>query len=218
MPIKIKVLPGSEDRPRALGALWDEKEQTWFIPDIKRPEAFKEWLETGTSGFIIKTPFYIAMNTTRCCRCDTPTPVLSLASEHYLVPDHTAGADKTWSEVKEFTFFPFLRYVDDDFKALLRVVFPYFKSFEGQGRKEAYWANHCIHCGAVQEDDRLHTVPGVAFFPLTEAACRSISLVLIAPRFDLKIDASSAKSVVDIALYAKHCGLNKVHQLNGEGI
>ena len=52
---------------------------------------------------------------------------------------------------------------------------PNFKKGIGPVHGAPYFANHCPHCGALQEDSLLHDVPGDLFFPNPQSppsACR----------------------------------------------
>ena len=46
---------------------------------------------------------------------------------------------------------------------------PSFHRAAGADAGDGYFANHCPHCGAMQDDDLLHAEPGDVFFCIPEA-------------------------------------------------
>jgi len=50
---------------------------------------------------------------------------------------------------------------------------PFFKRIGGPDA--GTFANHCAHCGAVQEEYRLHSEPGDVFFSVMEAEPGSVT-------------------------------------------
>lgn len=58
-----------------------------------------------------------------------------------------------------------------------------FRLAESPATGDAYWMNHCEHCGAAQEDHDLHCEPGGAFMPTSAQAAAGIQLLQILEPF-----------------------------------
>jgi hypothetical protein len=68
----------------------------------------------------------------------------------------------------------------------------YFRKGIAVGSEEGYFANHCPHCGALQEDYLLHDEPGDVFFGLSRAEPGSIEFTPLVGRIQLSGDYSFA--------------------------
>jgi hypothetical protein len=62
----------------------------------------------------------------------------------------------------------------------------------GVDTEDGYFANHCPHCGALQEDYLLHAEPGDVFFGLSRAESWSIEFTPLVGRIQLSGDSSFA--------------------------
>ena len=66
----------------------------------------------------------------------------------------------------------------------------FFRKDIGAGSEEGYFANHCPHCGAIQEDYLLHAEPGDVFFGISRAEPGSIEFTPLVGRIQLSGDYS----------------------------
>jgi hypothetical protein len=67
----------------------------------------------------------------------------------------------------------------------------FFRKEIGAGSEEGCFANHCPHCGAMQEDYLLHAEPGDVFFGISRAEePGSIEFTPLAGRIQLSGDYS----------------------------
>ncbi len=99
----------------------------------------------------------------------------------------------TWSIATEPAVLFYIEYLPDSVQHCLIALSPVYRIGGGDGgggdaAPAPYWANHCGHCGALQDDHELFCEPGGAFLPLTAAAVASIHLLSI----DEPIEAAAA--------------------------
>jgi hypothetical protein len=66
----------------------------------------------------------------------------------------------------------------------------FFRNGIGAGSEEGCFANHCPHCGAMQEDYLLHAESGDVFFGISRAEPGSIEFTPLAGRIQLSGDCS----------------------------
>jgi hypothetical protein len=66
----------------------------------------------------------------------------------------------------------------------------FFRRETGAGSEEGCFANHCPHCGAMQEDYLLHAAPGDVFFCIPEAEPGAIELTALIGRIRVSGDCS----------------------------
>jgi hypothetical protein len=65
-----------------------------------------------------------------------------------------------------------------------------FRKNTGAGSEEGYFANHCRHCGALQEDYLLHSEPGDVFFGVSRAEPGSMEFTPLVGRIQVSGDCS----------------------------
>lgn len=66
----------------------------------------------------------------------------------------------------------------------------FFRKSIGVGSEEGYFANHCPHCGALQEDYLLHAEPGDVFFGVSRTEPGSIEFRPLVGRIQVSGDCS----------------------------
>ena len=66
----------------------------------------------------------------------------------------------------------------------------HFRKVNAADGQESYFANHCPHCGAVQDDLYLHTEPDEPFFDIPHAAEGVVRLTPLMGRVQLSGDES----------------------------
>ena len=121
---------------------------------------------------IVSDEAYVAAALTTCRRCSEMMEVICIHCQR--------GTDtESDDSITRFTVSN-IRAMDDALAGQLE-VWPYFKPIE-LGRAAGDYANHCPHCGAPQEDYRLHDEPGDVFFGLSGAAQRDIEFIPLAGR------------------------------------
>src|SRR3984893_16991800 len=66
----------------------------------------------------------------------------------------------------------------------------FFKKGVGADPGEDYFANHCPHCDAMQEDYLLHAEPGDVFFGIAHTELRTVEFTPLVGRVQLSGDYS----------------------------
>ncbi|PZP49410.1 MAG: hypothetical protein DI598_07925 [Pseudopedobacter saltans] len=212
MPLKINVPYSEKDMAKSKGAFWDAEQKTWFVPDHKDINDFIQWIDTNAS-IIIKSPFFIAINSRHCYKCAKPTTVIALASDnfYYLDDDNEENDNEKWIQEDYFSFFSMPLYLNEEVRNVLNRLFPQYKLGYSKTVDGTYWANHCVHCGLLQGDFYLHSEPGEAFCPVSMEDYRQITLISIHTKFDIEINAGSswASNADEILEYANSITLEE---------
>jgi hypothetical protein len=148
------------------------------------PESFSQWLgdEEGEAEFgIISDDAYVAAAQTVCSRCHEQIEVICIYCE--------SGTDSEVGEpMTQFTLSNI--WAMDTALAMQLKGWPCFRKGIGSGSEDGYFANHCPHCGALQEDYLLHAEPGDVFFGLSRAESGSIEFTPLVGRIQLSGDCS----------------------------
>ena len=179
--IYLYVPPEEYVEVQAAGAAWDAVGKRWYIPEGAAAD-FARWLggdadeaEFGVSSeqaFVVSAP-------TACLRCQAEIDVICLYCER--------GVDEEMGEVIErVTVFNVW-----DMEEGLRAQLGHWDFFRRSGGVEAdagTFANHCVHCGAVQDEQRLHSEPGDVFFSVTEAEPGSLTFTPLVGRVRMSGD------------------------------
>ena len=98
---------------------------------------------------------FVASARCRCVKCGKNREVVCLYCK--------SGVDiETGDPIADFTVSNI--WAMDGVLAKLMQRWPYFRKGVGEDSGEENFANHCPHCGAMQEDYLLHSEPGDVFF------------------------------------------------------
>lgn len=155
----LRVPFHEKDHASALGARWDPKQRTWFVPAGVDPAAFSRWLP----GMPAREPEFIE----RDPDLKLTHPGLAHASWHCY------SCAKPISVVEVFGFDPDgvalhigeVEGMDEALKAQL-VCHPTFKPGYSASHGGWYYANHCGSCGRLQGSHYLSSEPDGPFFAL----------------------------------------------------
>ena len=125
---------------------------------------------------IVSQQAYVASAHVKCgdCRCDIQ--VICIYCE--------SGTD-LGEPLTQFTVADIWAVDDALAEQLLR--WPFFNRGSSSSHGDHY-ANHCVHCGAEQEDFFLHAEPGEPFFSITSDGRGGIELTPLAGRIELSGD------------------------------
>ena len=85
----------------------------------------------------------------------------------------------TWQRADAIAFLFYVQQISDDAQRRLLALSRHFRLAHSEATQNAYWANHCEHCGTLMDDHELHCEPDGAFTPSTEAAAAQVELVRI---------------------------------------
>jgi hypothetical protein len=129
----------------------------------------------------VRSPgYYIALTHALCRNCRGSTLVLALAAtrDHETLDAETPEGTEPWQHAGIVAF---LFHVTGLSNEVQRRLLPFSPEFRPQRRvagSNAYWVNHCQHCGGVLDDHELHCEPGV-FMPGSEEEAAEIELLKI---------------------------------------
>jgi hypothetical protein len=165
----LYVPPEESAAVRSAGAHWDEHLKCWYLDPGADLNRFARWLGTdaGTAELtIISDEACVAATTVECCQCRRPVEVICI---------HCKSGTACGEPLTQFTVVDILA-VDD---ALGRQLAPWpgFRQIAASDPYAPRYANHCLHCGAEQDDRELHAEPGDPFFDIPHAAPGSLRLI-----------------------------------------
>lgn len=108
----------------------------------------------------IRAPqFAIANASAVCADCGAWTHVVALVAP----PDHEVLVDSVWERSALGAWLFYVEDLSESVQGTVRDLAPWYRLARSEARSNAYWMNHCEHCGAPQEDHELHCEPGGAF-------------------------------------------------------
>jgi hypothetical protein len=158
--IYLSVSPEEYPEVKASGACWDDASKSWYIGEGMEPAMFSRWLgeEQDDAPFgIVSEEAFVASARSSCVRCGHDIEVVCIYCK--------SGVD---IEIGD----PLVDFTVSNIWAIDRVLakliqrWPCFRKGVGEDSDEGNFANHCPHCGAMQEDYLLHSEPGDVFFGL----------------------------------------------------
>jgi Domain of unknown function (DUF5710) len=163
------VPPEEYSEAQALGARWDAGSKRWYIEAHEPFERFSMWLPNAQADeeffSIDSTEGYVAAATTSCRRCRSSIEVICI---------HCESGNVSGDPLTQFTVSDVWA-MDEVLAEQLR-RWPTFYRAVDPDAGESYFANHCRHCGALQEDMYLHSEPNEPFFDIPRAPPGSIKL------------------------------------------
>ena len=174
------VPPEEKSEVQALGARWDADLKRWYIDSTEASARFSRWLPEaeGDEEFTItSTTSYIAAAMTSCQRCHSSIEVICIHCESGI----SSGESLTQFTVSNISA------VDDSLARHLR-SWPTYRKVTKPGGEADYFANHCSHCGATQDDMYLHSEPDEPFFDIPRATPGTIKLTPLAGTIRLSGD------------------------------
>ena len=167
------VPPEGYSAVQALGAGWDAASKRWYIGADEPLERFSMWLPNAQADeeffSIASTNGYVAAATTSCRRCRSTIEVICI---------HCESGNVSGDPLTRFTVYEVWA-MDEVLAEQLR-PWPSFHRVVDPDGGESFFANHCGHCGAPQEDMYLHSEPDEPFFDIPRDAPGSIKLTPLA--------------------------------------
>ena len=158
--IYLSVSPEEYPEVKASGARWDDASKSWYIDEGMEPARFSRWLgeDEGEAPFgIVSEEAFVASVRSACVRCGNDIEVVCIYCK--------SGVDTEIGDpLVDFTVSNV--WAMDVILAGLMQRWPCYRKGAGEDAGEGNFANHCPHCGAMQEDYLLHSEPGNVFFGL----------------------------------------------------
>jgi len=167
------VPPEEKAQVESLGAEWDTVSKRWYIGPGQTPAKFSRWLppfeddedEEGDDLDITSSQAFVAATTVPCQGCRADIEVICI---------HCATGTVADEPLTEFTVSDIYA-IDEDLSRQLE-PWPNFHETRDREGEEGTFANHCPHCGEIQQDLYLHHEPGDPFFDIPHAPPGSIKL------------------------------------------
>jgi hypothetical protein len=140
----------------------------------------------GSDGVNVRSKdYFIARTAGPCAYCGVRTPLVALV----LPPSHETltlagdGADgprpDSWDQVPWSAFLFYVGYLPDGVQLRVQASSKTYRPAVSPAAQGSYWANHCEHCGSLQEDHDLFCEPEGAFLPVDAASASAIELTRI---------------------------------------
>jgi len=165
---------------RSLGAHRDLERMCWYLDPGQDPAPFAKWVEEDESegGFCITSDAaFVAAAQVRCWQCHADTQVICIYCDRGVV---------SGEPLEQFTVSQ-IREVD----GTLREQLGRWPDFRLVAAGDCF-ANHCQHCGAVQDDMELHSEPDQPFFNIPGDESGAIELLSLNGVVQLSGDESFA--------------------------
>ncbi len=185
--IYLYVPPEEYAEVKALGARWDNASKRWYTEDDPGSPAWARWLgddaDPGVEpAFVVSSEeAFVASARIPCVACREEIEVICIYCE--------SGTDMEMDEPMAQVTLSNLWAMDSALTTQLE-RWPFFKNTAGLESDACYFANHCPHCGAVQEDYLLHSEPGEVFFCIPRAEPGSLMLTPLVGRIRASGDIS----------------------------
>ncbi len=185
--IYLYVPPEEYAEVKASGACWDDHSKRWYVDRDHVSAALSRWMEgdedSGSEAEfgISSDQAFVASAQTVCVNCHERIEVICIYGE--------TGTDTETEELLSQFTLSNLWAMDSALRAQL-APWPSFGTAGDADSEEGHFANHCPHCGAMQEDYLLHSEPGDVFFCIPQAEFGSVRLTPLAGRVRMSGDCS----------------------------
>jgi hypothetical protein len=180
--VYLRVPFEQKEQAKRLGARWDPRQKTWYVPDGINSSLLKEWLPLPERPNVRAPRWFLAMSTRTCWRCDASSRVYAIVLppgyEALNVGDDPAD-DDYWERGANSTLLSYLVAVAVLVAAQLRRLAPRYRVDYSQTAHSFYWMNHCEHCEAKLGDFETMEESGTFYGPdhaFEVGGCRSIDL------------------------------------------
>lgn len=164
----LQVPYHEKDEAKALGAYWDPKNKTWFVPPGKDVSDFERWIFKYD---VQAEYFYIAQSARICWKCHTQTSVYAIIvppnHQYSVFQNHSSNIE--WRVSKDESILSYVKDIHPSTLSILNEVIPNYKQAYSRTVEERYWINHCDHCKSKQGDFHLHEECDAPFLPLHES-------------------------------------------------
>ena len=155
--------------------------------DHEDPENGGRGRENGSpQGVNVRSKdYFIALTVGPCTFCGVSTPLLALVlppSHETLSPaedDEDGALPEAWDRVPWSAFLFYVEYLPDGVQQRVQAFCKTYRPAASPAAQGSYWANHCEHCGSLQEDHDLFCEPEGAFLPVDAASASAIELTRI---------------------------------------
>ena len=178
----LYVDPEERAKVKAAGACWDDNLKCWYITPDMDPAVFARWLadsEDDEELEITSSEAYVASTRAPCRNCRATIEIICIYCESGTEVDEP---------LTQFTVSNIWA-MDDALKNQL-APWPNFKKGFTPVEDSEYFANHCPHCHALQEDLFLHDEPEDPFFAIPHTPPVSLPLTPLVGEIHLSGDCN----------------------------
>ena len=132
--------------------------------------------------------YWVARTVGMCLHCRGETRLVALmlppghesrstSDEDVQAGEDSSMHDDSWERVPRHALLFYIEFLPDAVRQRLQVLAPTYRFANSPATQGSYWANHCEHCGGLQEDHELFCEPEGAFLPVSPAAAAAIELL-----------------------------------------
>lgn len=156
--------------------------------------------DDDTAPNVRSTKYTIVESKSRCLQCNTVTTVFALTLpagyESLFVNDDDDDTPEEERETWEPTEFPavlsYVGYLPESVATRIRALTPHYRIDHRDGEPdEAFWMNHCEHCGAQLEEEDLHGEPDSPFTSMAYLGLEAIKLHEVREPFEASVGGQS---------------------------
>ncbi|MCB0523820.1 MAG: conjugal transfer protein TraC [Rhodospirillales bacterium] len=193
--INLNVPYSEKDEAKGLGARWDAKEKTWYIPDNLAPEPFQKWLRKEPEYNTRAKSYYIAKTIKTCWKCGQETPIfgffLPKGFENKDCPPDDIYAPAIWMETDYETMIAFVEALPESVSRKISSLTKHYRLDYSKTTQSEYWMNHCDKCGMKQGDFNIFEEPDEGFLILYAEDAANITLYEVQEPFEASCGSHS---------------------------
>jgi hypothetical protein len=174
--IMLRVPIFEKEEAKRLGARWDARERSWYIPERVNSAPLQKWIPEPQSPNVRAPYYYIASTKRECWSCERETSVhgIILPEEHETLWVDDDPSKDEWQVAGVRATLSYIADMPESISMRLRELAPLYKVDYSQTTHGFYWMNHCEHCAAKLGDFETFCEPGVAFYPANAAQAAAI--------------------------------------------
>jgi hypothetical protein len=128
--------------------------------------------------------FSVVHSAAICPHCRARTRVVAVL----LPPGHHTRRldddDDGWDPAPRQALLFYVESLSEPVRRRLQQLAPQYRFAASAATQGSYWANHCGHCGGIQEDHDLFCEPHGAFVPLSSEDAAAIEVLPVAERLE----------------------------------
>ncbi|CFX15807.1 Uncharacterized [Syntrophomonas zehnderi OL-4] len=176
MTLYLNVPYSEKDEAKTLGAKWNPELRMWYVENKYDYYKFAKWRKFSNTSVIICDYLLIVKSKRSCFRCQTETPVISLATGNYVpIENPKVNQDK-------IILIDAPKNMPDPLHFYLKKAFNFYYGFSNF-IQDWYFANHCVHCG----NNYLYEEPSGPFYFYPKSKIKDLSFYSIKLQSDLEL-------------------------------
>jgi hypothetical protein len=163
--VDLQVPFTEKDDAKQLGARWDSRQRTWYVPEGADPTPFEKWLPEAQAPNIRAPSWELIVALRECWRCAQSTRVFAvvLPPGHEALIEEDDPAGDRWERGECSVLLSYLEAVPAEVTTQLRMLAPHYRLDHSRTTESFYWMNHCEHCEAKLGDFDTIEEPGTFF-------------------------------------------------------